>query len=301
MGMVWRLVKTVSRVHKPWRQNLKQYENFFRSDHYYSPIPVVAEVQRREHLIFDRQCRSVAGIDLRESEQLKLLEQLRPYAAELPFPEQQSTDCRYWLDNRFFPYLDGVIYYSMIRHCRPRRVIEIGSGFSSAVFLDTNEQFFDGSISGTCIDPDTSRLDALMTKTDRESTRVLPQVVQDVPLEEFERLQANDILFVDSSHVAKIGSDVNDILFRILPALAPGVYIHVHDVFYPFEYPKQWVYGGWAWNEAYMLRAFLQFSREFRIAIWPDFLQQFHRETVSSNLPFCHSNSGSIWLQKNSP
>jgi predicted O-methyltransferase YrrM len=299
MGMVWRLVKTVSRVHKPWRQNIKQYENFFRRDHYYSPIPVVAEVQRREHLIFDRQCRSIPGIDLCEDQQLALLEQFRAYGEELPFSERPSADSRYWLDNRFFPYSDGVFYYSLIRHCRPKRVIEIGSGYSSAVFLDTNERFFDRGICGTCIDPDTSRLDKLMTEADRANTRVLRQTVQDVPLEEFERLQAGDILFVDSSHVAKVGSDVNDIFFRILPALASGVYVHVHDIFYPFEYPKHWVYGGWAWNEAYLLRAFLQFNRQFQIAIWPDFLQQFHRATMDRCLPQCHTNSGSIWLRKN--
>jgi hypothetical protein len=298
MGMVWRLVKTVSRVHKPWRQNIKQYENFFRHDHYYSPIPVVSEVQRREHVIFDREQRSIPGIDLREAEQLALLQEFKSYAVELPFPEQSSPDCRYWLDNRFFPYSDGVFYYCMLRHCRPKRVVEIGSGFSSSVFLETNERFFNREIYGTCIDPDTSRLDQLMTERDREKTRVLRTTVQDVPLEEFERLQAGDILFVDSSHVAKIGSDVNDIFFRILPALAAGVYIHVHDIFYPFEYPKQWVYGGWAWNEAYLLRAFLQFNHQFQMTIWPDFLHQFHRATVNRCLPQCHTNSGSIWLQK---
>ena len=82
MGMVWRFVKTASRVHKPWRQNLKQYENFFRRDHYYSPIPVVAEVQKREHVIFDRQRRDLAGIDLREEDQLALLDQRRATVQE---------------------------------------------------------------------------------------------------------------------------------------------------------------------------------------------------------------------------
>lgn len=299
MGMVWRLVKTASRVHPPWRQNVKQYENFFRRDHYYSPIPVVAEIQRREQTIFDRECRSVPGVDLQAASQLALLDQFRTYGAGLPFPEKQSAGFRYWLDNLFFPFSDGVYYYCMLRHCRPRRVVEIGSGFSTAVFLDTNERFFAGEIEGTCIDPDTSRLDKLMTDVDRQRTVVLRHAVQDAPLELFQRLEAGDILFVDSSHVAKIGSDVNDIFFRILPALASGVRIHLHDVFYPFEYPKTWVYSGRAWNEAYLLRAFLQFNSNFQIAMWPDFLNQFHHEAVDRCLPYGHVNSGSIWLQKN--
>jgi hypothetical protein len=299
MGMVWQLVKTASRVHKPWRQRLKQYENFFHRDHYYSPIPFVDEVRRREAIIFDRQARSLPGIELQEDEQLALLEKLQVFGADLPFPEKQTDGSRYWLDNKFFPYADAVFYYCLLRHCRPRRVVEIGSGFSSAAFLDTNQRFFGGEIECTCIDPDSSRLDRLMKPEDGRRTTVLKQTVQDVPLDTFQKLQSNDILFVDSSHVAKVGSDVNDIFFRIFPALAQGVHIHVHDVFYPFEYPKHWIYGGRAWNEAYLLRAFLQCNHQFRITIWPDFLDQFHAAALQRCLPFCKSNSGSIWLQKN--
>jgi hypothetical protein len=87
--------------------------------------------------------------------------------------------------------------------------------------------------------------------------------LQDVDQEIFARLKANDILFIDSSHVAKIGSDVNHLMSEILPILAPGVHIHFHDIFYPFEYPRQWVEEGRAWNEAYLLEAFLSFNSEF--------------------------------------
>jgi hypothetical protein len=298
MGMVWQLVKTASRVHRPWRQRLKQYENFFRRDHYYSPIPLVDEIRRREQSIFDRRCTSIAGIDLREDGQLELLSQFRAFGGELPFPEKQSAGSRYWLANKFFPYADAVFYFCLLRHCRPSQVVEIGSGFSSAAFLDINERFFSNQIGLTCIDPDTSRLERLVSESDRGTVRIVRGAVQDVPLDEFQKLRSGDILFVDSSHVAKVGSDVNDIFFRILPGLAPGVHVHVHDIFYPFEYPKHWIYGGRAWNEAYLLRAFLQFNRDFQITVWPDYLRQFHAEEMSRSLPNCHVNSGSIWIHK---
>jgi hypothetical protein len=298
MSVLWRLVKTASRVHAPWRANLKQYENFFRHDHYYSPIPVIEEVERRKAAVFDRGRRDVPGVDLRDAAQLALLRQLEPFARELPFPLERSPECRYWLNNKFYPYADGVTYYALLRHARPRRVMEVGSGFSSAVCLDTNDRYFEGQIECTFIDPDTCRLDELLSEADRRRVTVLPRLVQDVPLDEFRRLEAGDVLFLDSSHVGKVGSDVNHLFFEVLPALKAGVYIHLHDVFYPFEYPEAWIYGGRAWNEAYLLRAFLQFNDAFQLVLWPDYLNRFHSEALHRHLPHCHQNSGSIWIQK---
>lgn len=295
---MWRLVKTASHVYGPWRSNVKQYENFFRRDHYYSPIPVIEEVQRRQATVFDRQRRSAPGVDLRDNAQLALLEQMAAYAQDLPFPLEQTANHRYWLDNKFYFFADGVVYYSLLRHARPRRVVEVGSGFSSAVCLDTNDCFFEGSIHCTFIDPDTSRLDNLLTEADRGRVTVMAKQVQDVPLDVFTQLEAGDILFLDSSHVSKVGSDVNHLFFEVLPALASGVYVHLHDIFYPFEYPENWVYGGRAWNEAYLLRAFLQFNNAFQMVMWPDYLDRFHHDALHRCLPHCDKNSGSIWIQK---
>ncbi len=298
MSVLWSIVKTASRVHRPWRGNLKQFENFFRHDHYYSPVPVMQEVERRKAAIFDRSRQEIPGVDLRVEEQLALVDRLAPLARDFPLPDQPSPNFRYWLDNKFFPYSDGVFFHCLMRHVRPQRVIEVGSGFSSAVCLDTNDRFFGGRVQCTFIDPDTCRLDKLLTDSDRDRVTVLRKRVQDVPLAEFQKLEAGDILFLDSSHVAKVGSDVNHLFFEVLPALASGVYVHIHDVFFPFEYPEAWVYGGRAWNEAYLLRAFLQFNDKFRIVAWPDYLDRFHGETLHSRLPYCRQNSGSIWIQK---
>jgi predicted transcriptional regulator len=108
-----------------------------------------------------------------------------------------------------------------------------------------------------------------------------------------------DVLVVDSTHVLKTGSDVNTILFEILPALASGVYIHFHDVFYPFEYPREWAYQERAWNEVYALRAFLQYNDAFEIVYFNHFFALFHAERLRVAMPLCATTPGSgLWLRK---
>ena len=129
--------------------------------------------------------------------------------------------------------------------------------------------------------------------------RILAKKVYDVELETFTRLEAGDILFVDSSHVAKVGSDVNDIFFRILPALNPGVYIHFHDILDGFEYPREWIYAGRAWNEAYLLRAFLQYNHAFSIEFFNSWIWEWQTSELVSLLPLARATPGtSIWLRK---
>ena len=298
MSLTWQLVKTFSRLHPHWRASVKQYENFHKKEHYYSPIPLISEVQRAEERIFSAARREFAGIDLNLAEQLRAIEEIGEFYGELPFSEAPAPPVRFYLDNKFYPYTDAVLYYGMLRRLRPRNVVEIGSGFSSAVLLDTNESFFQSSIQSTFIEPDTSRLDRLLTDQDRGNVTIIRQLVQDLPTTQFSHLTSNDILFVDSSHVCKVGSDLNYILFDILPSLASGVYIHFHDIFYPFEYPKEWIYRGVAWNEAYLLRAFLQYNPAFRIVAWSDYLQRFHEQDLTRKMPLCRRNSGSFWLRK---
>jgi hypothetical protein len=165
--------------------------------------------------------------------------------------------------------------------------------------LDTNELFFSGEIKTTFIEPYPDLFLSLIKPSDKESIQLLPNKLQEVDPAVFQSLEANDILFVDSTHVSRTNSDVNRILFEILPALKSGVYVHFHDIFYPFEYPKEWVYEGRAWNEAYALRAFLQFNSAFRIVFFNTYLEHFHRSYYEEHLPLCLKNpGGSIWLQR---
>lgn len=160
----------------------------------------------------------------------------------------------------------------MMRRARPARVIEVGSGFSSLAMLDTNERFFDGAVELTFIEPNAERLLSQLRPGDERRAEIITSPVQEVDLSGFERLSAGDILFIDSSHVAKVGSDVNHLVFSVLPRLAPGVLVHFHDVPYPFEYPEDWIHYGFAWNEAYLLRALLQFNSAFRIVLWNSYV-----------------------------
>ena len=112
-------------------------------------------------------------------------------------------------------------------------------------------------------------------------------------------LDENDFLFVDSSHVLKVGSDVGYIIFQILPRLKKGVIVHFHDVPWPFEYPKEWLGRGIIWNEAYFLRSFLQYNRAFPILYFNAYIHQFHREVLGQMMPLCLRNpGGGLWLKK---
>jgi predicted O-methyltransferase YrrM len=280
------------------RADLAHWKTWMSPGHFYSPIPSIDEVRTREAELFGPPPPSLPGINIREHEQLALIKELARFYGELPFPRTQSTASRYWFENWAYSYADAIFLYSMLRHLRPRRVIEVGSGFSSAAMLDTADRWLPET-SFTFIDPDTSTLDALLRPGDRERVTIVRARLQDVPLTTFGAPAANDVLFIDSTHVSKTGSDVNRILFDILPRLAPGVHVHFHDVFYPFEYPKEWVYEGRAWNEDYILRAFLEFNSAFDIVLFGTWLARFHRELLAELMPLTLENpGGSLWLTR---
>jgi predicted O-methyltransferase YrrM len=278
------------------RADLAHWKTWMSPGHFYSPIPSLDEIRAREEEIFGTVPPSLPGIDLRGEEQVALVRELAGFYPEMPFPRQQSPQTRYWFENWAYSYADAIFLYSMLRHLQPRRVIEVGSGFSSAAMLDTADRWLPET-SFTFIDPDTSTLDALLRPGDRERVTVMRARLQEVPLTTFDTLAANDVLFIDSTHVSKTGSDVNRIVFEILPRLAAGVHIHFHDVFYPFEYPKEWVYEGRAWNEDYILRAFLEFNSAFEIVLCGTWLGRFHRELLAELMPLTLENpGGSLWL-----
>ncbi len=277
--------------------------------HFYSPIPDLDEVKARESAIFSIS-RTLPGIELHEDRQLALLETFAEYYADMPFTEDASGENLYQLNNAFFSYSDGIFLYCMMRHLQPRRIIEVGSGWSSALMLDVNRIFFGHRIHLEFIEPHPERLLALLGSSGvgptedgsegRGGHALHRQPVQDVALTTFGQLQENDILFIDSSHVSKVGSDVNRIIFEVLPSLNAGVYIHFHDVFAGFEYKKNWIYGGTNLNESYVLRAFLQYNDAFEIVMFNSFLETFHPQALAAALPLAVKKgwSGSLWLRK---
>lgn len=275
-----------------------RYRTWVPPGHYYSPIPDRDEVRSREERIFSVPS-ELPGIDLNADGQLRLFSELAAFYGQMPFTGEKKAGLRYYFDNIAFCHTDAVILYSMLRWLRPKRLIEVGSGFSSAVALDTNDLFLDSSVDFTFIEPFPERLLDLLSEKDRERTALIQKPLQDVDLSLFRKLKAGDVLFIDSTHVSKTGSDVNYIFFEVLPALEPGVWIHFHDIMYPFEYPKEWIYEGRAWNEAYMLRAFLQYNGAYRIRFFNTYLHKFHRGIFEKKMPVCLKNTGgSIWMEK---
>lgn len=281
------------------RDLLRQQCGLFAPGYFYSPIPSQEEIARDEEHIFAPPARNIAGIDMREEQQLKLLGQLQRFYKDLHFSAQKTEGFRYYYENPTYSYSDAIFLYSMIRHVNPKRIIEVGSGFSSCVTLDTNDRFFNGQIQTTFIEPYPEVLNSLVREDEKPNIRLIESRLQDVSLDEFRALQANDILFIDSTHVSRVHSDVNRAFFDILPVLASGVYVHIHDVFYPFEYPKAWIKNGMYWNEQYLLRAFLQYNSAFEIQVMNTFLEHFHPDYFHAHMPLCMRNTGgSIWLRK---
>ncbi|MEP7353263.1 MAG: class I SAM-dependent methyltransferase [Acidobacteriota bacterium] len=264
--------------------------------HFYSPIVDTGDPRVMEAVGTRTTAPWPSGVEVDTARMGALMRRLAERHARFPFPRHKADDFRFYFDNPFFGPHDASILFSMMLEFRPQRVIEVGCGHSSALLLDTNDRFFDGKLELTMIDP---MLESVGSGWgDTGSARLVASRLQDVPLATFDDLEANDILFLDSSHVSKTGSDVNHYLFHILPRLKPGVLVHVHDILYPFEYPAEWVLDERrGWNEAYALRAFLQYNSGFEIVYWNNFVFHFLGEELAGLMPLCRENEGgSIWL-----
>lgn len=270
---------------------------FVPPGHYYSAIPGTDD--RRRALA---NCRAgpteLPGIDLGSERQWALLDELQPLLESGGLTEEPAGGRRYGLSNPSFGHGDAVVLQALMRHLRPRRIVEVGSGHSSALMLDVDEFHLGRSIEFTFLEPYPDLLRSLMKPGD-PSWAIRQQIAQDADLGIFRTLEPNDILFIDSTHVLKAGSDVCRLLFEVLPALAPGVIVHVHDIFWPFEYPSNWLEEGRAWNEAYALRAFLQYNRCFSILLFTNYLVHRDQAWFQRHAPTVLRNAGgSIWLRR---
>jgi predicted O-methyltransferase YrrM len=274
----------------------------FPPGHFYSPHPDPAEYAACPDTMAEPPLdpARLRGLDLNGAEQFATLQSLTPFYDEQPFGEHPAPGLRYHFDNIFFTHADALSLYGLMRLGRPRQIIEVGSGFSSCVMLDTNERFLNGECRLTFIEPyPDDRLAGLTAGVDRSRFDLVQSKVQNLDPALFERLRAGDMLFIDSSHVAKAGSDVNFLVFEVLPRLAPGVLVHFHDIWYPFEYPRNLLDDGRAWNETYLIRAFLTFNPAFRIALFNAYLTRFHRQYFAEAMPlYLKNRGGSLWLRR---
>jgi predicted O-methyltransferase YrrM len=303
-NLIKRILRNLPGVHALDRYLCYRYTGQFDPElyprgHYYSPLPDLTEVQSRATVLFQQDFDTAPSIDLRPNAQLSLLAELSRYYEDFDWPQRPAPEYRFHLNQRYFCHADAIILYSMLRHLRPKHIIEVGSGFSSALMLDTDERHLGNSVRFTFVEPFPERVKSILRSKDRAYCQLVQDKVQNVPISIFQELEANDILFVDSSHVSKIGSDVNMLLFNVLPTINVGVVIHFHDILWPFEYPKQWILDGRAWNEAYLVRAFLQYNHHFEILLFNSFVAYAFRQFIEEGMPmFMRNSGGSLWIRK---
>lgn len=260
----------------------------------------VAEARARAESIWPEQP-SIGGIDFNDQSHRDILERVFPqYIRDYDYPEtlQESAELKdFHTRNSQFSWLDARALFVLLRHWKPARFIEIGSGFSTLLAADVNRRFLGGGMQITCIEPYPREfLKAGIPGVER----LVEEKVQDVPAHVFQTLQSGDVLFIDSSHVAKTGSDVNHIYFNILPLLPKGVRVHIHDIFLPDDYPREWVIDeNRSWNEQYVLRALLMYSNRFRIDFSCNHAHRRHAELVRQALDLPNGaafGGGSIWI-----
>lgn len=275
----------------PKKVKVGDYRSVKPFNWYESPYADLDKLHREEDNIFLND-RDVQDIRLNAAYQLNLLKEFS--ALSLPYWENKNEKNRYYYDNTMFGKGSADALSYMMQFLKPNRIIEVGSGYSTAVMLDTNENYFDNRIRIQSIEPYPDRLKSLIKKTDK--LELQEEFLENIPITIFEELQENDILFIDSSHVSKVNSDVNYLFFEILPRLKKGVYIHFHDIFWPFEYPKEWIYEGRVYNELYMLRAFLMNNENYSIVLFGDMLRKRYADKIDSIMLGC--GAGSIWIRK---
>lgn len=262
-------------------------------DHYYAPQPTVARLTPD---LWDgpRYINQAFCFDLEEMR--TLFGELSPFATELADVPRTGASGFYW-DNNFFPNFDAIIYYGLCRQLRPATILEVGSGFSTHVALRAAQQ--NGVTQVRCIEPyPTPTLQAIENRL----AQLIVQPVQDVPMDTFRALRAGDILFVDTSHVSKLGNDLHHIVFHVLPALPDGVFVHFHDIFLPYEYPREWVVErNWFWNEQYLLLALLMYNEVFRVVFMNHHFLHTSPQVIAQSLGCLDLGTlqgASLWLRK---
>lgn len=270
-------------------------------NHFYEPIPDTKKLKNNLWQGYS----NLIGIDMNGKKQLKLLSYFvsnfkKEYESFLK--EKTSIPYKYYVNNRSFASTDGEVLYCMIRFLKPKKVVEIGSGFSTYLLTEAilkNKKENNINTELIIIDPYPSKV---LEKGLPEFSKLIKKEVQDVSLSFFHKLKENDILFIDSSHTLKIGSDVQYEYLEILPSLNVGVIIHIHDIFLPLEYPKEWIlkYHRF-WTEQYLLQAFLIFNNVFEVLWGGSYMHLKHSKLLKSVFSSYNPKTiipGSFWMRK---
>lgn len=271
----------------------------FADGHFYSPTVNTEEARRDQQRIW-QVAEDPVGIDFNRAEHQRWLTEILPrHLPDYDYPDEAAEgmdEAAFHTRNSQFSWLDSRTLFAVLREFRPRRMIEVGSGFSSLLAADVNRRFLDGELELTCIEPFPR---PFLRRGVPGISRLVEARVQDVPMETFAALEQGDVLFIDSSHVAKAGSDVNFIYFEVLPRLRPGVLVHIHDIFLPNDYPMEWVIDlGIHWNEQYLVRAMLTDSHGFEVLFGCAYALERFPEQLRSLLGGSPFGGGSLWLRR---
>jgi methyltransferase family protein len=258
---------------------------------FYSPIPDLHSIdvdvwQRRSKL---------AGIELDLDRQLEYLRKLSPYLSEFDPPEDVAGPQEYYSTNHSYGRGDADLLHAMARHHRPRRIVELGSGFTTLVLAAVMRENGSGELN--VYDP----YPGVAGPETRGVASFQPISAQDVPLSVFEELGAGDFLVVDTTHTVKISGDVNRIVLDVLPRLAPGVIVHFHDIFLPYEYPREWPERfGLYWTEQYLLQAFLALNPAYEVVCALHALFREHPEPVRDLIPALAAGGtpAAFWIRR---
>jgi Methyltransferase domain len=269
----------------------------FPVGHYYSPMPDARELIREPRRSQIWGPRTAAGVDWNAGGQRAFLDALAQQE-RLEFAREGSDDpAEYFGANGQFPPLDAWVLEGVLRRFRPRRLIEVGSGFSTLVAARVNREHLDREMDLVAIEPHPR---PFLTDGVDGISSLRPEQVQDTPLEVFTGLAENDVLFIDSSHTVKTGGDVVWLHNEVVPRLAPGVLVHVHDIFLPADYPELWVQEGWGWNEQYLVQAFLAFNTAFEVLLGVGWAMANEPDRLTAAVPGWRTEGGgaSLWLRR---
>ena len=252
-------------------------------NHYYWPVPDLKELEARKWPADQ----FPIGVDLALEKQLDFLRTVVPrYESEWGSTSGPIGTAGYTRGNGFFETVDAEIAYCLVRHLKPKRIIEVGGGYSSRVMaaaLDMNLQMDGVRGELLTIDPHPDRFpkEALSDRV-----RLIAASVQSIDLDIFLSLEDGDFLFLDSTHVVGVGSDVVREYLEILPRLNPGVLIHAHDIFIPSDYPRKMVLQSLSfWSEQYLLEALLTFNPRFEVVWGSSAMQGFNPEALEHAFP----------------
>lgn len=276
-------------------------QTLFPNGHFYSPVVDPDAIRERASEVWHGRT-EVLGIDFDHEGHLHLLQNVFPKwigGFDYPFEQGGAVDEAgrqgFFLANDQFSNIDARTLFVFLREFRPRRVIEVGSGFSSLMMSDVNRRFLDSSATLQCIEP----YPRSFLRDPGYGFELVESKVEHVPLQFFESLGAGDFLFIDSSHVSKTGSDVNYLFFEVVPRLPAGVLVHVHDIFLPNDYPYEWVVdNNRSWNEQYVLQAYLMYNSKAQIVFGSSYAHQMlpaeAAAAVGEGVP---TFGGSLWFR----